>query len=1585
MLLPPVPRRMDHPLYEMMACDDEAAAPHAAKRRHGSDGDTGNSSGSNSDSGVLRDVLALCGVSSASPDPPPAPLPPFVLSHPPHRIRLILEHEMPKSGHRADQFMAELTELCSEATQLRRFLSPSVVPSLPPPPRTVSLPPLPPLGPSQQDSLIRICLCVLSLQRPLIDWLLEQLVANEDEWLSAAGIRSSILSQRGLASQSLPASTLPRLLLDQLRMLDVVFDSDALCSKVAEVVEALSTVKAELILALPDILTDPCYHDRVADCLIAQLRVSDALLLPVLDCLSRLSLTSRQKERTVEAVRPLVASVKERSLPALIRFLLQMTSENSVTDILDTIRLHLPQLAEDNGSNDSSGGKGGKEEREQQEVSGAVLIVDALRSGLQLNQLACKAYLELLKADGRECKVADVLILFIVHSLPHNRQLSQRAVDVLCKKLLSGLLSSAMLHSSLVSHVSCVRPMFDSVAALAELMVRKQADRAVRETGGCMQVDLFLAFDDRAQRMTIAQSWLQQLGSREPVEMDNALRGLEAVGRAKGGVRALAVFFEYLKTVLQYLDDYKLSQIRSLFQILATLAFKQEAVSHDLDDECTGGTDGSRCAPFDTSLQVFIQKELHAPSLRDQRIGIVAVVAFMAPIAAHRPRAEQRLDVQHQQRDPPDVFCSHLDQLFGSLVKCTCRSPSARSFLYDELSLALDSHRLLHIGILHRVHRYFSSHFQLHMFVPRAHGEHPLPLNIDRHTSQLMCKDQLAGPDLTANKAKLSFNITPTLLSPNRQLMTLPAELRLLAACYRADRPSDDFVQLLIAPFTLPAPLGRNPVDRIEQFKQQTAYMQCVLISSHFHAIQAMREVINAFSSPALQLDVRDREHLVPCLVHRMQQLLSMEDELRAMLKCVPDFTSQQLLSMADSTSESYIRDMATLDGTRKVDDSHHFTTLNGTPHTARQKKRRTVTRGKRKGDSDSGDEGSSSAASESDSGREEARRKRKGQAARRKESAADAKDEDKGRGPFDSAIRPLLRPLTLDVMQLLCNPLSKNLVLAAEAHRRQEQTTKQANRQQRGEVDHHSNMLLLYMPPTESADINLPQLSVGVLRFLLTELRNKMEAGLGSASSHTQLSTSVAKKAPLPAVLPSQQPAVDTPVSLVTVLSPVLRGVHDHYLVLSQFLNTSDVDDDDEVDRDELSACLIACVHVVHSIMNCSTLTVPAGHAALQSAILTLLGAVRQKSGSVATLSQIGEQSLTTLCDLLVNRLRGCLNSFRCINDAVVVVAVIRKIDSVRALLSADPAVSAASASDVKSARLNEISQKLLNKEWTSKVALRKHNVGELVSLLVRHAEDSLTTMNNIAPRMLALAQLATSKKKKKTQHGEDEKDDVVEDEQGGEINKRPYRQMLTKQTVPLWLLPMIDQSSRLLRQTDLTRLKSGSQYLNRLQQLVLLAADLLNIAKLYPRNLTLHKHCIRVALNMIDSFTRGLDGMGRLLQLNQRQRNGEAVKRTLSGMQQVTRAFNALCVHVKDQQAGSLQTLLPKAKMAYEQWLMAIKRFCQQHTIHFSSHTQHTQQHAMHRATAVTAPPLVLSVLAHSALTVVRSVVPLSAAVVC
>ena len=1530
---------MDHPLYTMMD-DGESAARHADS----SSGRGGGGSGSS----VLFELLAQCGVSSA-PTRPPAPYGPLLLSHPPHRVRLLLESELPR-GDKATQFLAELTERCSDTEQLRRFISPTASPSLPPhtaPHRTGRSAAEFPTASPPQDSVIRICLNVLALQRPLLEWLLEQLAANEDEWLSADGIRASLLSQSGLTSQSLPSHCLPRLLLDQLRMLDVVYDSDALCSKLQEVMEAVSTVKAELITALPDILIDPCYHDKMADCLTSQLRVSGALLLPVLDCVSRLHLTSRQKERAVEAVRPLIASVREKNLPALIRFLLQMTSDDSVTDILDTMRLHMPQLAEDgnnnnsnnnnnnNNNNNGGGGKGGKEEREE-EVSGSVLIVEALRSGLQQNKLACKAYLELLKADARECKAADVLIVFIIHSLPHNKQLSQKAADLLCRKVQCGLIPPALLHSSIVSHVGCIHPMFDSVAALSESMVRKHGDRTVREAGGSMQVDLFLTFDDRAQRMTTVQSWLQQLGSRECGEMDSALHCLQAVERAKSGVRSLAVYFEYLKTVLQYMDDYKLSQIRTLFQILASLAFKRDAVAALERGNRSDADDGSGCHPFDASLQVFIQKELYAPSLRDQRIGIVAVVALMQPIAAYSPHAEPKRDVQQQQHELPSVLCLLLDQLFGSLVKCTSRSPSAQSFLYDELSLALDAQRLLHIEVLTRVHKYFRSNFQPHLLVPRTHGEHPLPLTVDRQTTQVRCADQLAGPEMTAAKAKYSFNVTPTLLqpSPYRQLLTVPAEMRLLAACYRVERPQDEFVQLLIAPFTLPAPLGSHQVERLDYFKQQTPYLQRVWISSHFHAVQLLRELINAFSYPALQLDRRDREHLAPCLVHRVQQLLSAEDELRAMMKCSPDFTAQQLLSMADSTEERYTREMATLDGTMRADDSNRYTTLSGKVHITRKKKSGKTAHAKRRRGGSSEEEESSEESDDSE--REEARRRRKRKAARKTAVEARVEDKDKA-GPFDAVIRPLLRPLTVDVVQLICNPLSKNLITAAEAHKRhREKDKRQAKKQQEGDTHNPSNVLLLYSSPSESAKSNLPSLSVPVLHYLLTELRHHMEAVLSAPWSHASAAPFSVKKPSTPAVVP-HSPAADSPVSLLAALSPVLRGVHDHYLVLSEFLDTSDEDDDDDdIDRSELTACLIACVHVVHIIVSCPAVTAPANRQSLQSAIVDLLGAVRQPSGSVAELSQIGEQSLTTLCDLLISRLRSSFVPLRCINDAVAVAAVFQEIDNIRVQLMAEDGGGKRASSNIK---LHQMAGKMLNKEWTNKVPLRKQNVGELVSLLIRHAEEPVAVMNTIAARMLALAQ-ATKKKK---QSG------VDEDEEAADPATRPYQHCLTKQTVPLWLLPMIEHSSQLLSAIDLSRLKSGSEYLTRLQQLVLLAADLLNLSKLYPRNLSLHKHCIRFALRMLESFTRGLDGMGKLLQHSKRHRNEEAVKQTLSAMQKVTRAFIALCVHVKEQQVASLMMILPKAKMAYESWLMAVKRFCKLHAIDFTYHTQpHTLTHS-------------------------------------
>lgn len=189
------------------------------------DGDEEPGNNGNPDS-VLSAVLAMCGVASA-PQRPGASYTPFLLTHPPLRTRLLLESELPRNSDRPAQFLTELMELCSDATQLRCFLSPTELSSragLPPPYATRHTS-------SQADSVMRVCLNTLQLQRPLVDWMLEQLVANEDDWLAGEGIRASILSQRGLTSQSLPANSLPRLLIDQLRMLDIVYDSNSLCTK----------------------------------------------------------------------------------------------------------------------------------------------------------------------------------------------------------------------------------------------------------------------------------------------------------------------------------------------------------------------------------------------------------------------------------------------------------------------------------------------------------------------------------------------------------------------------------------------------------------------------------------------------------------------------------------------------------------------------------------------------------------------------------------------------------------------------------------------------------------------------------------------------------------------------------------------------------------------------------------------------------------------------------------------------------------------------------------------------------------------------------------------------------------------------------------------------------------------------------------------------------------------------------------------------------------------------------------------------------------------------------------------------------
>jgi len=156
------------------------------------------------------------------------------------------------------------------------------------------------------------------------------------------------------------------LLLNQFRWLDNLVFSEALVSKLLEVLDILPLgLKRATIVLLPEILSEGD-STEVVEKLLDILENEMDLAGTVLESLSSLNVDSTVMDEVVNRVLKNVGSVHLKDLPRMVRFLVLSASENTVADVVEALRQKLST---------SDSGRAEMNEKKNQ----VALTLDALR------------------------------------------------------------------------------------------------------------------------------------------------------------------------------------------------------------------------------------------------------------------------------------------------------------------------------------------------------------------------------------------------------------------------------------------------------------------------------------------------------------------------------------------------------------------------------------------------------------------------------------------------------------------------------------------------------------------------------------------------------------------------------------------------------------------------------------------------------------------------------------------------------------------------------------------------------------------------------------------------------------------------------------------------------------------------------------------------------------------------------------------------------------------------------------------------------------------------------------------------------
>lgn len=202
-----------------------------------------------------------------------------------------------------------------------------------------SLIPMRPCPDSSQDaeSLVRVLLNVECLQPALSSWLLEKLalVSLENEGSSGRNSNHDSLTEN-----------VPKLILNNLRWLNIVTNGEALADKLLEILDATPEhVQVEIIGSLPEIIPDS-FHSKIALALDEKMTATN-LTPAILDTFTNLTLKPEALMKLRKSVMKSLGSASNEDLPIMVKFLVSCVDSTKeavgeIDELRDNLNLDKP-------------------------------------------------------------------------------------------------------------------------------------------------------------------------------------------------------------------------------------------------------------------------------------------------------------------------------------------------------------------------------------------------------------------------------------------------------------------------------------------------------------------------------------------------------------------------------------------------------------------------------------------------------------------------------------------------------------------------------------------------------------------------------------------------------------------------------------------------------------------------------------------------------------------------------------------------------------------------------------------------------------------------------------------------------------------------------------------------------------------------------------------------------------------------------------------------------------------------------------------------------------------------------------------
>lgn len=516
------------------------------------------------------------------------------------------------------------------------------------------------------STLIRVLLSIEPLQPPLV-----RCVVNK-----ISEIGEDIDKTDGL----------PVLLLCQLKWLDFIADSPAMCENLFSIVPVVCPkMQCNIVESLPEILDD-LVRVTAAKELTKILAENTSIIGSVVDALGALGVHPDLLEEVNGTVLSTLSAARRDILPSSLKYLLRTAPPVLYDATVHSIRLVLAQP--------SLGLASGR------------LVIDALRTGLRLNKSFADHFVKVMKRDLNNSganRAADVWVMMALFDCPAQR----KAVEVLFRKKSSaGHFTETAFDAALAPFADSFSDLQYNLMCMAALNL-KASEPTARKTGVCLYAMLFRLFKLGNARRNVINALLEHTGSRRVDEVESALQTLVRIARENESTKLLLAHSALIHGLLDFIETFSNSQVRLIWTVLAFLCrsaiadtsvqassgkvkdVKMKPVADEADDE-----DDNEDGLFEddnqselATLEILLRKELTSVHEHYRRIGVIGASTMIKILGSH-----MRTNIFKMLLEPGVAHSSTQALAFDELSRILPRDEPVSKEALDKISQKIMSH-----------------------------------------------------------------------------------------------------------------------------------------------------------------------------------------------------------------------------------------------------------------------------------------------------------------------------------------------------------------------------------------------------------------------------------------------------------------------------------------------------------------------------------------------------------------------------------------------------------------------------------------------------------------------------------------------------------------------------------------------------------------------------------------------------------------------------------------------------------------------------------------------------------------------------